>query len=395
MELWTALVSAVPVQLANGDRWSWLVKAVGLFIQKTQPTAGMLVSHSWLVGELTHFAQWTFTQSSPLLSPQGIVPEVVCLPAPPTPFLLVLTTTYAVVTVLSPDERQCLWSWHSQAVELSLQVLTQHLSPRQQAKWHRDSQLWGRQPPTCELLTLFQSLCLEVAIPDDPPPPNLQPIQAIAHEVKTTLSTILTLTRSVQKRRELSPSLYERLELISQECLQQSQRFELLLQAAYLQSSPPPVLSPIPLDSILNLYAQQWQNQAQQRYIHFHIHRCDRLPPVLSHQALLSQVLQGLVDHLSRHLPSHSQIDLYISPVGQHLKCQFQVQLPHPTPPPQTIGDSYSLHTETGNLSLSLTTAKAIVELLGGRLTIRAHTTGIWVQEQIITVFLPIASDIL
>jgi len=67
--------------------------------------------------------------------------------------------------------------------------------------------------------------------------PDVELLQAFAHEVRTPLTTIRTLTRLLLKRRDLATDVSKRLEIIDHECTEQIDRMELLFRAAELETS--------------------------------------------------------------------------------------------------------------------------------------------------------------
>ena len=74
------------------------------------------------------------------------------------------------------------------------------------------------------------------ATEDAPRTADTELLQALAHEVRTPLSTIRTLTRLLLKRKDLSPDVLKRLEIIDRECTEQIDRFSLIFRAAELQT---------------------------------------------------------------------------------------------------------------------------------------------------------------
>ena len=67
--------------------------------------------------------------------------------------------------------------------------------------------------------------------------PDVELLQAIAHEVKTPLATIQTLTRLLLKRLNLNQELMRKhLQMIDTECTSQIERFNLIFRAAELEN---------------------------------------------------------------------------------------------------------------------------------------------------------------
>lgn len=59
---------------------------------------------------------------------------------------------------------------------------------------------------------------------------DIELLQAFAHEVRTPLTTIRTLTRLILKRQDLAPEVKKRLEVIDSECTEQINRMELIFR---------------------------------------------------------------------------------------------------------------------------------------------------------------------
>lgn len=396
--LWSALREAPHGQSLGGMGWVKLVRSVSKLLAEVQPKLGLIASHCPVNYPLPC---WTFTTGSPLLSYGGFDNlQVVLLPSPPEDFLLVVTPELSIVVVLNREETECLWSWHPEMVNLALKHLENWLLSSvgdiflDRLALFRQHRSWGNpQIPSPMILAQFHNLCMSEPESLIPELPNLEPIGLVSHEVHTCLATILTLNRSIQKRTDLPLSVRERLELIRQECMVQIQRFKLLEQAALLQQQKILSLESISIEQLLPI--QLWQEQATQRQVHFQVSPIPCLPKVLSHRSSLESVLNGLVDYLLRSVPAHTNIHLNIAPVGLHLKWQFQVFCPDRLPSSVELGNWFVFQPDTGSVSLNLTTAKAIVQILGGRLTIRSITpdmaNSIWAEEQVLTLFLPIA----
>jgi hypothetical protein len=172
----------------------------------------------------------------------------------------------------------------------------------------------------------------------------------------------------------------------------QLQRFKLLEQAAHLQQQKVLSLEPISIEQLLSM--QLWQEQAHQRQVHLHLNPLPHLPKVLSHRSSLESLLNGLVDYLLRTVPTHSHIYLTVTSVGLHLKSQFQVFCPDRLQTAVDMGNWFTVQPDTGSVNLNLATAKAIVQILGGRLTVRSITptagNSMWAEEQVLTLFLPV-----
>ena len=221
---------------------------------------------------------------------------------------------------------------------------------------------------------------------------ELSLLEAIAHEVRTPLSTIRTLIRSLLRRNDLPKTAIKRLEMIDTECSEQIDRFGLIFQAAELQRQPegPSVLAQTDLGSMISLLTPSWEQQLGRRGIELTLSIASNLPSVLSDPSRLEPMLGGLVDRCSRGLPSGSQLVLTLQPAGARLKLQLHGQSPaergegavSPEPIAQ-LGPVLSWNPDTGSLQLSQTATRRLLARLGGRLTQR--------RDRGLTVFFPLA----
>ena len=233
---------------------------------------------------------------------------------------------------------------------------------------------------------------------------DMELLQAIAHEVRTPLSTIRTLTRLLLKRRDLNPDVIKRLEIIDQECTEQIDRFNLIFRAVELETAAikhpltPP--APISLAQVLQESVPRWQQQASQRNLTLEVSLPQKLPLVLADPTMLDQVLTGLIDRITHSLPPGSHIHLQVKLAGHQLKLQFQ---PHPhcdengaamehdiergsTSTLKSIGEMLMFQPETGSLSLNLAVTKNLFQVLGGKLIVRHRPQ----QGEELTIFLPL-----
>ncbi len=221
---------------------------------------------------------------------------------------------------------------------------------------------------------------------------ELSLLEAIAHEVRTPLSTIRTLIRSLLRRNDMPETAIKRLQMIDTECSEQIDRFGLIFQAAELQRQPesPSVLAQTDLGSMISLLTPSWEQQLERRGIELTLSIASNLPSVLSDPSRLEPMLGGLVDRCSRGLPSGSQLVLTLQPAGARLKLQLHGQSPaergegvaSPEPIAQ-LGPVLSWNPDTGSLQLSQTATRRLLARLGGRLTQR--------RDRGLTVFFPLA----
>lgn len=231
---------------------------------------------------------------------------------------------------------------------------------------------------------------------------DIELLQAIAHEVRTPLTTIRTLTRLLLKRQDLSLEVLKRLKLIDQECTDQIDRFSLIFRAVELEAAqikrPLSPLAAISLAQVFQENVPRWQQQASQRNLTLEVILPQKLPLVVSDPAMLEQMLTGLFDRITHTLAPGSHIQVRVMLAGHQLKLQFQT---HPqatsdegiektksvwTPTLKAIGQLLMFQPETGNLSLNLSVTKNLFQALGGKLTVRQRPQ----QGEVLTVFLPL-----
>jgi His Kinase A (phospho-acceptor) domain len=230
---------------------------------------------------------------------------------------------------------------------------------------------------------------------------DLELLQAIAHEVRTPLATIKTLTQLLLKRMDLPSEVLHRLEAIYRECAEQIDRFSLIFRAAELETStcpaPMPAMASVSLADIFTEGIPRWQKQASRRHLTLELLLPNQLPAVKSDPTLLDQVLTGLIEHTTHRLPMGSHIQIEVTLAGHQLK--LQVRSPNPTAPAtpahskssplKSVGQVLMVQPETGNLSLSLPVTKNLFQVLGGKLTVRQRAE----QEEILTLFLPLGGN--
>jgi len=393
VSLWTALHGSAEVETLAGELWFPLVTAVAQLLYTARLSRGLVLSHSLLKNPPLGIELWTFTPRANLLLPRGNPInrwEVVPLPDACDDFWLVLTAEFSLVAVLAPDEEFCLMSWHPQCLAIALEVVVSWLGVDQKHKLQTAIQQYPLALPDHKWLSRFSHIALQQTAQPllaEVGKPDWQPIQAIAHEVKTTLATILTLSKSLLRRRDITPPISDRLYAIEQECNSQIARFELVLQAVHLHRSLPSLpRQATGIDSLLHRNFSQWRSQASQRQIAFNLGPLPDLPLIQTNPQLLEQVINGLVDHLMRTAPFQAEIYLQLSLAGNYLKLQFQINA-EPTPnTAQPIGDWLICQPDTGVVSLSLPTVKSLLQVLGGRLTVRSSLLGVH-----LTLFLPLS----
>lgn len=234
------------------------------------------------------------------------------------------------------------------------------------------------------------------------PRPDVELLQAFAHEVRTPLTTIRTLTRLLLKRRELAAEVIKRLEIIDHECTAQIDRMELLFRAAELEiSAVKPKsrhLTAMSLSQVLQQSIPRWHQSASRRDLTLNVVLPQHLPTVVSDPKMLDQVLTGLIENFTRSLPAGSHIQVQVIPAGDQLKLQLlpqsqpgesgktAEQLVVPQPLRKSLGQLLMFQPETGNISLNLTATKHLFQAIGGKLIVRQRPH----QGEVLTIFLPL-----
>jgi signal transduction histidine kinase len=231
-------------------------------------------------------------------------------------------------------------------------------------------------------------------------------LQAMAHEIRTPLTTIRTYTRSLLKRQDLDAQVIKRLQSIDRECTQQIDRFSLIFRAVELeavsqspQSQYKSPLSAIALHQVFQEAIPQWQQAARRRNLSLEVGLPPELPMVASDPTMLQHVLTGLVELFTHSVLPGSHIQLHVIHAGAQLKLQFQSQAdptkpantgPSCSPPPlQSLGHLLMFQPETGGLSLNLEATKNLFHALGAKLTVRERSN----QGTTWTVFLPLEAS--
>lgn len=231
------------------------------------------------------------------------------------------------------------------------------------------------------------------------PRPDVELLQAFAHEVRTPLTTIRTLTRLLLKRRDLSTDAIKRLETIDRECSEQIDRMELLFHAAELEKSnvkqTNAYLTPMSLSQVLQQSIPRWQKQASRRNLTLDVVLPQQLPTVVSDPQMLDRVLTGLIENYTGSLPCGSHVQVQVIPAGDQIKLQLvpsqgaESGKPAPSAVPpirKSLGQLLTFQPETGNITLNLTATKQLFQAIGGKLIVRQHP----LQGEVLTVYLPL-----
>lgn len=225
------------------------------------------------------------------------------------------------------------------------------------------------------------------------PQPDLELLQAIAHEVKTPLATIRTYTRLLLKRSNLPPEVLKRLQTIDRECTEQIDRFNLIFRAVELETTPTKSqstqLTTTSLAQVFQESIPRWQKQAGRRNVTLDVVLPQHTPTVVSDPHLLDQVLSNVIQNFTSTLPTGSHVQVEVTPAGNQLKLQLISETPQACPslsPFKALGQVLMFQPETGNLSLNLSVTKNLFEAIGGKLLIRQRPK----QGEVMTIFLPI-----
>ncbi|MEH2453554.1 sensor histidine kinase [Nostoc sp.] len=244
--------------------------------------------------------------------------------------------------------------------------------------------------PTTSLSTSAQS-----------PNPDVELLQAFAHEVRTPLTTIRTMTRLLLKRRDLDGSVINRLKIIDHECTEQIDRMELLFKAAELETtasakSSKTQLTPMSLDQVLQQSIPRWEQAAHRRNLTLNVILPQQLPTVVSNPTMLDQVLSGLIENFTRSLPAGSHIQVQVIPAGDQLKLQLSPQFrckdsnkaatPGTPPIRKALGQLLMFQPETGTISLNIAATKHLFQAIGGKLIVRQRPH----YGEVLTIFLPL-----
>lgn len=230
--------------------------------------------------------------------------------------------------------------------------------------------------------------------------PDLELLQAFAHEVRTPLTTIRTLIRLLLKQRDLENNVRKRLELIEHECKEQIDRMELMFRAVELETSKAKntntYLIATSLEQVLQQSIPRWQQSAERRNLTLDVVMPQQMPTVISHPGQLDQVLTGLIENFTRSLPAGSHIQVQVMLAGDQLKLQLFSQSQSEengtaesfwVPPiRKSLGQLLTFQPETGSISLNLTATKHLFQAIGGKLIVRQRPH----LGEVLTVFLPL-----
>lgn len=217
-------------------------------------------------------------------------------------------------------------------------------------------------------------------------------LKAIAHEVRTPLATIQTLTRLILRRSDIPDPVRRYLEGIERECNEQSERFGLFFRAT--EFSPDRVhLQTTSLVELLEQKLPLWKQQVERRGSTLELDVPTDVPTVVSDPSTLDAVLSGVLDRVARSTPAGSRVKAEVVAAGEQVKLQFRIVNPEgelandcgePTPT-QALGQLLAFQPETGALSLSIPMTQSLFRALGGYFTVRQQAQ----RGETLTIFLP------
>ncbi|MEH2401467.1 sensor histidine kinase [Nostoc sp.] len=278
------------------------------------------------------------------------------------------------------------------------QLLLQELTEVEET---RDSLLETGEKALEQGSRVFPNTSASLSTSAQSPNPDVELLQAFAHEVRTPLTTIRTMTRLLLKRRDLDGSVINRLKIIDHECTEQIDRMELLFKAAELETtasvkSSKTQLTPTSLDQVLQQSIPRWEQAAHRRNLTLNVILPQQLPTVVSNPTMLDQVLSGLIENFTRSLPAGSHIQVQVIPAGDQLKLQLSPEFrckdsnkaatPGTPPIRKALGQLLIFQPETGTISLNIAATKHLFQAIGGKLIVRQRPH----YGEVLTIFLPL-----
>jgi nitrogen-specific signal transduction histidine kinase len=357
---------------------------------------------------------------------ESVLPLLAADPLGTEQFCLIFTEKFRLVLVLAEDscgKKKFSFSFDPEVVEMAWRSLGARVmlnNPDFYAELNSLVQKYEPIAPDYHILMQFSQLLL-TQLPQEEkttnrhdkehfpssasahrsPRPDVELLQAFAHEVRTPLTTIRTMTRLLLKQKTLPANVIKRLEVIDHECTEQIDRMELLFKAAELETcatakSSNTQLTPTSLDQVLQQSIPRWQQTANRRNLTIEVVLPQQLPTVVSNPSMLDRVLTGLIENFTRSLPPGSHIQVHVILAGDQLKLQLS---PHSqckdsnntygavTPPiRKALGQLLMFQPETGVISLNLSATKHLFQAIGGKLIVRQRPQ----HGEVLTIFLPL-----
>jgi signal transduction histidine kinase len=417
-------------QVQQGERqWQSAVYALGYLLQEADDDQGLLLcapvplfetgTYSTAIFTPVHPDQPLLTSATPVLPGLPVAPEIPLLPADPLQkerFCLVLTPQFGLVMSLSLTEAPHFqFSFDPQDIQMAWQSLRARVmltATHQLAALDRTVESFtctgGNCVPDYRLVTKFTQILLQHLPPEiacapistpapqaaaPAPTADLELLQALTHEIRTPLTTIRTLTRSLLRRQDLAEQVVKRLESIDRECTEQINRMELIFQAVEIAEGQSVDLTTMSVSHLLEQSLPLWQQQADRRSVNLAVDMPQQLPTVLSNPTILDRVLTGLMENFTRNLPPGSHLEIEVVPVGDQIKLQVRSGLSDSscvvdrgnTEETKAVGQLLTFRPETGNLSLNMQVTKELFQLLGGKMVVKPNQQ----QGETMTIFLP------
>jgi signal transduction histidine kinase len=357
---------------------------------------------------------------------ESILPLLPADPLGTEQFCLIFTERFRLVLVLAEHQegrKEFLFSFEPEVVQQAWRTIGARViltNPELFTNLDAIVNSFPLIPPNYQTIIQFSQLLLqEVATPETTtvtttphsaqPQPTVTPsaktstrndvelLQAFAHEVRTPLTTIRTMTRLLLKRRDLPTNVISRLECIDHECTEQIDRMELLFKAAELETATTgkthTQLTHICLEQVLEQSIPRWQQAANRRNLTIDVVLPQNLPTVVSNPQLLDRVLTGLMENFTRSLPAGSHIQVHVCPAGDQLKLQLSPQFDCPNtnnlPTKKSLGQLLTFQPETGTISLNIAATKHLFQAIGGKLIVRQRPQ----YGEILTIFLPLVVE--
>ncbi|WP_298613209.1 sensor histidine kinase KdpD [uncultured Thermosynechococcus sp.] len=395
-----------------GDRfWQWQagVAALEKLLAVIHPIEGFLVSFpSPIVKDspLKTYVLLPQGRSLPYLPPTDAKPALSAMTLLPSggegrsPFCLLLSPEVNLLLVYQ-GERGLHFSFDPEEIHAFWQQLRQQLPltdlhPIDQ--WFAGAAMV---PPSYRLVSEFAQWLLDYSYPEALPPTaattpmaaDISLLQALAHEVRTPLTTINTFIQLLQRQENLPQRTYQYLQKIGQEIQDQITRFNLLSDAAEIFTRPSPkpplALGQTHLAELFMTNLTRWQKQAARRQVKLAVDCPSELPRVLSDPTSLDQVLTGLVEYYSQTLAPESELQLVVQRAGQHVKLELRSPQYKYRSDLAALGHFLLWHPATGQLSLNFEAAKLLIEAVGAKVIQRRDRQA----GEILTLYLPIADE--
>ncbi|WP_448514212.1 sensor histidine kinase [Parathermosynechococcus lividus] len=390
--------------------WQWHagVRALEELLRYSAPSTGFLVSSPSLILEYPALKTYVLAQGRSLAylpaQERQQLPQVTIIPSSSgwlSPFCLVLSAEVSVLLVYQPEQ-----GLRFSFAPEEIYTFWQHLRQEHASSGLKPIDEWlqevGTLCPSYRLVSQFGQWLLDysqpvpapvTAAPTAPDAADVNILQALAHEVRTPLTTINTFIQLLQRQQDLPQRTYQYLHKIGQEIHEQMTRFDLLTQAAEMLSSPasktPMALGRTCLQTLLTTNLPRWQKQAARRQVSLALQCPANLPVVLSDPESLDQVLTGLVEYYSQTLAAESALQLVVQPAGHQVKLELRSPQYKHRSDLASLGQLLLWHPATGQLSLNFQAAKLLIEAVGAKVTQRHDRHA----GEILTLYLPIARD--